>query len=82
MNSLAGLLISIKNGLRREKDLVAKYVVRIQFSNRPSTEYNTDDIKQANSIVKRETQEAKRPTSNINAIFVNGKMKWRKPKEK
>lgn len=61
---------------------MAKYIVRIQFQNRPASEYQTDDIKQANKIVDRETKEAKRPTSNINAIFVNDKLKWRKPKEK
>jgi len=57
---------------------MAKYVVRIQFQNRPAAEYETDDIKQANSIADREIKEAKRPTSNITAIFVNDRMKWRR----
>ena len=82
MNFLAGLLINTKDGLRQENNLMAKYTVRIQFQNRPASEYQTDDIEQAKKIVNRETKKAKRPTSNTTAIFVNDRLKWRKPKEK
>lgn len=56
---------------------MAKYKVTVQYKNKPSTVYETDDKALAKSFLKRELDRAKSVGFDGRAIFWNSTLKWR-----
>lgn len=57
---------------------MAKYKVTVQYSNKPSTVYETDDKALAATFLRRELKKTKSVGFEGTAIFWNTKLQWRK----
>lgn len=57
---------------------MAKFQIRIQYRDKASTEFETDDEDLASKFLVRSVKEARNGSTGAVAIFSNNKLKWRK----
>lgn len=57
---------------------MARFQISIQYTNKISTEFKTDDKDLAKKFLLRSIKEATDGKTDAVAIFANNKLKWRK----